>query len=191
VLGDYYDALWELTPDGEPAPAQLAAWVAALGPADRALDLGCGDGRLTTALAARELTAADVSLVALKRLRRRVPAATAIVLGADRALPFPDSAFDLVLCADSLEHMLDLPRALSEIRRVLAPGGRLAVATPELGRRTGLALLRGASDPRFDPVGPPRRHFTRDSLRHVLELAGLHLGEPRSVAGRLVGVAEP
>ncbi|GJQ34112.1 MAG: hypothetical protein JETCAE01_01220 [Anaerolineaceae bacterium] len=44
-------------------------------------------------------------------------------------LQFPDSSFDVVLCGFALFFFTDLPRALSEFRRVLKPGGRLAVST--------------------------------------------------------------
>ena len=74
----YDDELWELVPDEPgPPPEHLRAFVGSLGPAERALDLGCGDGRLTAELDAGELTAADVSAVALERAReqasRRAP----------------------------------------------------------------------------------------------------------------------
>ena len=67
--------------------------------AERALDLGAGDGRLTELIDAQELTGADVSTVALERARRRLPATVDLVeLEPDAPLPFADSAFDLVLC---------------------------------------------------------------------------------------------
>ena len=60
----YDDELWELVPeDRGPAPAQLVAFVRELGAVEAALDLGCGDGRVSTELRAQELTLADVSAV--------------------------------------------------------------------------------------------------------------------------------
>jgi hypothetical protein len=54
----YDDELWELVPDDPgPPPAHLRDFVRSLGRAERALDLGCGDGRLTAELDAGELTA--------------------------------------------------------------------------------------------------------------------------------------
>ena len=55
----YDDELWELVPpDPGPPPAHLVEFVRGLGRAGRALDVGCGDGRLTAELDAAELTAA-------------------------------------------------------------------------------------------------------------------------------------
>ena len=70
----YDDELWELVPEDPGPPSEhLREFVDSLGRVERALDLGCGDGRLTAALDAAELTAADVSAVALERARRRLP----------------------------------------------------------------------------------------------------------------------
>ena len=74
----YDDELWELVADADGAPpTRTAAFVRALGPVERALDLGCGDGRLSGELRAEELTLADVSPVALERAGRRHPDAAA------------------------------------------------------------------------------------------------------------------
>ena len=43
--------------------------------------------------------------------------------GTGEALPFPDSMYDIVFCCDILEHVQDLPKVISEISRVLKPGG--------------------------------------------------------------------
>ena len=148
----YDDELWELVPeDPGPPPAHLAQFVRSLGPVGAALDLGCGDGRLTAELEAGELTAADVSAVALDRARRRVPRARLVELEPDAPLPLPDNAFDLVLCAETIEHVRDVQLFLSEVRRVLRPGGELALTTPAARR-----LIRPE-----DPLSPHLRRFTR------------------------------
>jgi ubiquinone/menaquinone biosynthesis C-methylase UbiE len=118
----YDDELWELVPDGlGPPPAALAEFVRGLAPAQRALDLGCGDGRLSSLLAVDELTLADVSPVALERAQGRLPQARLVELDPDAPLPLGDGAFDMVLCAETLEHIRDVQLFLSEIRRVLTP----------------------------------------------------------------------
>ena len=168
----YDDELWELVPDDPgPPPSHLAAFVRGLGRAQRALDLGCGDGRLTAELDAAELTAADVSAVALGRARARLPGAALVELDPDAPLPLGDSAFDLVLCAETVEHVRDVQLFLSEIRRVLRPGGELALTTPAA---PPLA-------PPQDPFSPHLRRFTRRSLRRALVELGF---EVRSLARR-------
>jgi len=173
----YDDELWQLVPqEPGPPPAHLLAFVRSLGETGAALDLGCGDGRLTTALDARELTAADVSPVALERARRRLPGARLVELEPDEALPLEDNSFDLVLCAETIEHVRDLQLFLSEVRRVLRPGGELALTTPA-ARRLGRPE---------DPLSPHLRRFTGASLGRVLDGLGFEVGSLRRRARTLL-----
>ena len=157
-----------------PAPEPFASFVRELAPAGAVLDLGCGDGRLSVELRAGELTAADVSLVALKRARRRLPDATMVLLEPGRRLPFEDETFELVLCADTIQEVQDVAQLIADVKRVLAPGGMLALTAPAHGRRTGLRVLRRGFGPVFDPRAPALRYLTRRSLGDLLDLAGFH-----------------
>jgi O-antigen biosynthesis protein len=190
-LSSYDDELWELVPEDHrgPAPAHLAEFVRSLEPADRALDLGGGDGRLGAVLTAGELTVADVSSVALERARRRLPEARLVTLEPDAPLPLPDSGFDLVLCADVLEHVRDLQLLLSEARRVLVPGGRLAIATPAHGRVTGLDVLARGFERHFPPLSPHIRFLTRRSLGRLLDDMGFESVSIRRRRGYLLALA--
>ena len=187
----YDDELWALAPSDPPPPAAPAsvAFARELGAVGDALDLGCGDGRLSAELQAERLTVADVSPVALDRARLRVPAAAAVELEPDTPLPFADNAFDLVHCADTLEHVRDVQLLLSEARRVLRPAGRLAVTTPAHGRRTGLAVLTRGFERSFPPLSPHLRFFTRRSLRGLLGELGFEVVSLRSRSGVLMAVA--
>jgi ubiquinone/menaquinone biosynthesis C-methylase UbiE len=173
---------------GPPAPP-LAEFVAGLGPVGTALDLGCGDGRLAALLEADELTLADVSDVALGRAARRLPSARVVGLVPDVPLPLPDNAFDLVLCAETIEHVRDVQLLLSEARRVLRPGGRLAVSTPAHSRLTGLEVLARGFERRFPPLSPHLRFLTRRSLRELLDDLGFDPGGIRRSHGTLFAVA--
>jgi SAM-dependent methyltransferase len=180
VASRYDDELWELVPeDPGPPPEHLRAFVRALGGVERALDLGCGDGRLTAELDAAELTAADVSRVALERARQRLPGARIAELEPDAALPFEDGAFDLVLCAETIEHVRDVQLLLSEARRVLRPRGTLALTTPATR-----ALVRPP-----DPLSPHLRMFTRRSLRRLLDELGFDVRSLERRAGTLLARA--
>lgn len=98
----------------------------------RCLDVGCGGGRYTIALArlgAEHVIGVDVGEPGLEDARRR---AEALGLGADRvefrwatalALPFPDASFDFVCCSGVLHHTPNVAAGLAEIHRVLRPGG--------------------------------------------------------------------
>ena len=158
----YDDELWELVPEGRRPPGDIYEEVASLAPAQQALDLGCGDGAVSSAVRADRLTLADVSAVALDRARRRMPDAEAAELEPDTPLPFADGTFDLVVCTETLEHVRDVQLFLSEVRRVLEPGGRLFVTTPAHGRRMAAP----------DPLSPHLRFLTKRSLRALLEGMG-------------------
>ena len=186
----YDDEVWALVdePPGPP-PRHLSAFVGSLGPAATALDLGCGDGRLSELLQAGSLTLADVSQVALERARARLPNATAVTLEPDAQLPLPDNGFDLVLCAETLEHVRDVQLLLSEVRRVLRPGGRLAVTTPAHGRLTGLAVAVRGFERYFDPLSPHLRFLSRRSLARLLGAMGFEVERLSREAGTLLAVA--
>jgi len=180
VASRYDDELWELVPDDPgPPPEHLRSFVRSLGHAGSALDLGCGDGRLTAELDAGELTAADVSRVALDRARRRLPDARFAELEPDAGLPFDDAGFDLVLCAETIEHVRDVQLLLSEARRVLRPGGTLALTTP-----ASPPLMRPP-----DPLSPHLRFLTRGSLGALLGELGYEVRSLERRAGTLFAVA--
>lgn len=158
-----------------------------LGRAERALDLGGGDGRLGVLLDAGELVVADVSPVALERAARRGLAT--VELDPDAPLPLGDGEFDLVLLADTLEHVRDVQLLLSEARRVLRPGGRLAVSTPAHGRLAALRLLVRGFESEFDPLSPHLRFLTARSLRRLLDALGFEVESLARRRGDLLALA--
>ena len=161
----YDDELWELVPEDRRPPGDVYGWVESLERARHALDLGCGDGAVSRAVPADRLTLADVSALALARARQRLPEAEAVELEPDAPLPFADGVFDLVVCTETLEHVRDVQLLLSEVRRVLEPGGRLAITTPA-NRRLIVAP---------DPFSPHLRFLTKRTLRALLERMGFDL----------------
>lgn len=187
-MSRYDDEIWSLVPEDASAAGAPLDLVRGLDPADRALDLGAGDGRLGAALRARELVLADVSAVALERAARRLPDADAVLLEPDSPLPFGDSSFDLVLCAETIEHVRDVQLLLSEARRVLRPGGTLAVTTPAHSRVTGLAILVRGFESVFDPLSPHLRFFTRRSLARLLDEMGFEVRSLERRGGTLMAV---
>jgi glycogen(starch) synthase len=112
--------------------AKREAVLADLLPRDpaRVLDAGGGPGRLAAPLAARhEVTLCDLSADMLEEARRACPPGVRFVQADARALPFDGGAFDVVLALDLIVHLPTIESGLSELVRVLAPGGRLVFDT--------------------------------------------------------------
>jgi ubiquinone/menaquinone biosynthesis C-methylase UbiE len=151
-------------------------------PGDRALDLGCGIGDFTAALAqagARPV-GADVAEAALARARARHPAIDFGLIPIDGPLPFEVGAFDLVWASEVIEHVADTARWLSEVRRVLAPAGRLLITTPSHGR---LLLALGGIERYSEPLGDHLHLYSKQSLRTLLDEFGFSGIEVRAVDG--------
>lgn len=99
----------------------------------RVLEVGCGNGSASAALVklAAQATGMDVSDDLVVAARRAVPEATFVVGDVASDLPFEDASFDAVYWNDVAEHLHpdDLTTALSQLRRVLRPGGHLCTIT--------------------------------------------------------------
>jgi ubiquinone/menaquinone biosynthesis C-methylase UbiE len=123
-------------------PALFRPWApmlidaAALQPGDRVLDMACGTG-VVARLVAQQLKAGgkvvgldlNVGMLAVARsLSQAAELAVEWQEGNALALPFSDATFDVVLCQQGLQYFPDRPTALSEMHRVLVPGGRLALS---------------------------------------------------------------
>lgn len=128
----------------------------------RVLDYGCGSGYGAARIAetAGEVHAVDVDEAAIAHARRnfqRKNLAFARVDPAER-LPYADRTFDTVLSFQVLEHVRNVAHYLSEIRRVLGPGGCLVLVTPD-------------RDTRLLPLQKPwnRWHFREYSARTLRE----------------------
>ena len=99
----------------------------ALEGAARLLDVGCGSGAAAAFLDRRPLHGCDRSPAMARAARAR---GVRVTLADAAALPYRDGAFDGVLSLGLIEYLPDPAAALAEMRRVLAPGGRLVLSAP-------------------------------------------------------------
>ena len=136
-----------------------------LGPDDRLLEVGCGGGlllrdALATGAAA---TGVDHSAEMVALARERAPGAAVVHAGAE-ALPFGDGAFTAVAMSIVLLFLPDPVGALEECRRVLTPGGRLAVYT------TGPELRGTPAAP--EPLAAHSHFYDDEALAELARRAG-------------------
>ena len=187
----FHEELWASLPERLALPdlsarrAFLRAHVTTTHPPPRVLDLGCGTGWATAEAvrAGAEAVGADVAEAALERARAAHPELAFERVPDDGPLPFGDGSFDLVWASEVIAHVLDLATWLSEVRRVLRSGGRLALTTPYHGRvQLALAALGGA-ERSFDPLGPEIRFLTPRSLSGLLGDLGFAPVRVRAVGG--------
>ena len=124
----------------EMVPASFARWapdlvdLGAVGPGQRVLDVACGTGVVTRLAAERvgssgRAVGLDVNADMLAAARAASPGSRIEWHeGSALALPFPDASFDVLFCQQGLQFFPDRAAGLREMRRVLVPGGRLALS---------------------------------------------------------------
>jgi SAM-dependent methyltransferase len=114
----------------------------------------------------------DVAAEAVRRARARYPRLRFEVSG-ESELPVDDGQVDVIWLGEVIEHVRDGLGLLGECARVLAPGGRLLLTTPDHDWRTRLwlGLSRRAFERHFEPRSDHLRFFTCRSLRSLLEAA--------------------
>jgi SAM-dependent methyltransferase len=155
-------------------------------PGERVLDMGCGAGRHAFELYRRgahvvafdrdeKELAAVATMFGAMDLEGQVPetASARTVTGDALSLPFPDDSFDKIVAAEVLEHIPDDMAAMTELLRVLKPGGRLAVTVPSwLPERICWAL----SEDYHTAPGGHVRIYTRAELEAKLKAIGFEVG---------------
>jgi SAM-dependent methyltransferase len=154
--------------------------LASIDPTMRVLDVACGPGTATLLAAknAAHVSAVDFSPGMLEQLRRRVREdnvrnVDAELMDAQR-LTFHDGTFDAVVCSFGMMFVPDRARAFEEMRRVLRPGGRVAIATwSTIDKRPLMSLaMQAARDALGAPQPPPGPMQSIEACEEELRAAG-------------------
>ncbi|MFB3830161.1 MAG: class I SAM-dependent methyltransferase [Bryobacteraceae bacterium] len=122
----------------------------------RVLDVGCGKGRFARILKDRNPEAEVWGLDISEEMLRYVPEGIRTRAGTMTELPFEDGFFDAAYATESLEHAVEIERAVAEICRVVKPGGRIVIIDKNAGQAGRLET------PEWE------RWFTRKQLEKLL-----------------------
>jgi 2-polyprenyl-3-methyl-5-hydroxy-6-metoxy-1,4-benzoquinol methylase len=178
---EFYEQYWR-QPEADPESGQLVGERKALlkvalnhlPPRAKVLDIGCGSGLFTAFLEDMgfDVVGVDISETAVRYARQRYAGVRFETASVEQGLSFKNDEFDIVWCSEVLEHLFDVGAALTEISRVLRPGGKFVLTTPYHGLVKNLIVCVLAFERHYDPCGPHIRFFTRRSLKLCLEKAG-------------------
>jgi SAM-dependent methyltransferase len=141
----------------------------------RVVDVGAGTGALTSELVRREadVAAADPSPPFVAALERRFPGLDVQAAPAEK-LPWPDDTFDAALAQLVVTFMNDAPAGIAEMRRVVRPGGTVAVC---MWDRTGMEMLAAVHRTQETVPGTAGPTEARTLYRTREEIEGLFAGE--------------
>lgn len=129
------------------------------------LEAGCGEGYGAALIAsvARRVTAVDYDEATVAHVRKHYPQVTMLAANL-AAMPLPDASVDVVVNFQVIEHLWDQPQFVAECARVLRPGGRLLMSTPNR------ITFTPGSDVPLNPFHT--RELNAAELRELLEGGG-------------------
>ncbi len=203
-IAPVYDPMNRVMTAGLDVRWRRLAAAAVVRPGDRVLDAACGTGDFAVAglrAGAGHVTGLDFSERMLERARRKEPRVE-WVLGDLLALPFPDGSFEAATVGFGVRNVADLELGLRELRRVIVPGGRLAIL--EITRPRGVLrpffrlwfdgivpvlgkVLPGGSAYSYLPASV-RRFPDAEALAALLALAGFAEVRFRLLGGTIVAL---
>jgi 2-polyprenyl-6-hydroxyphenyl methylase/3-demethylubiquinone-9 3-methyltransferase len=161
------------------------------------LDVGCGGGYLCEEFAKTgfNVTGIDPSQSTLKAAKEHAVQSRLCIdyeEGRAEAIPFSDSSFDLVSCCDVLEHVDDINKTISEIARVLRPGGLFFYDTINRTVVSWLVMIKMAQDWKYTAWEAPNTHewkrFVKPSkLASIMKANGLVMDEIKGIGSASSG----
>jgi SAM-dependent methyltransferase len=164
-----------------------------LGPGQKVLEVACGSGGMTCAMARHSgatCVGVDINLHGIQAAQQRAErdglssVASFQVVDAGRHLPFPDESFDAIFCNDSINHLPDRAAVLQDWYRILRPGGRALFTDPivvtgqlsneEIRVRSSIGFFL------FTPLG---------HNEHLLETTGFTVRDVRDITDAVASVS--
>jgi ubiquinone/menaquinone biosynthesis C-methylase UbiE len=140
---------------------------------EKILDIACGDGELSLRIAAKgaDVYGLDMSaegIASARRLAKIAKLKCEFTIGDAEHLPYADSFFDKIVCSSSLEHFKDDAQSLSEMHRVLKPGGKAMLTVDSFTYPIAPALKE-----QHRKMCSVEHYYTRESMESALKNAGL------------------
>lgn len=145
------------------------------------LDFGCGKGEILSEISKlnpnAKLIGVDVSEKALEEARKLFPQAEFRLIKDGEKVPIGDKEVDFIFSSEVIEHIYDTENAISEMNRILKPGGKLLLTTPYHGFLKNILVTLFNFDKHFDPTGPHVRFFSKKTLTNLLMKFGFQVEE--------------
>ncbi len=142
----------------------------------RVLDLGCGPGWAVVEAAGQgaEAFGADVSISLLQQAvsntqNAKVTKQPCFLMAGSDAVPFLDASFDLIICTELIEHTFKTAETLSEINRLLKPGGQCIFSFPVKWVENLICFF----EPSFMKYSGHVRQFSLGEMKNILKEHGL------------------
>jgi UDP-2-acetamido-3-amino-2,3-dideoxy-glucuronate N-acetyltransferase len=150
----------------------------------RVLDMGVNTGMFFALFCALgfDVTGLDINRPNVLRIREKYPSRDLFMCDLNHPLPFEDASFDVAWAGELLEHIADTDTVLSEVNRILRPGGRLILSVPCHGVLKNILISLFAWEKHFDPLFPHFKFFTVKTLRRLLPAYGMRIDYLRLLA---------
>ncbi len=137
------------------------------------LDFGCGNGAILKEMSVLNPDAryigVDVSETGLSQARKNFPNVAFYKISDGGKIPLENESADFIFSSEVLEHVYDTENAISELQRILKPGGKILLTVPYHGFVKNILIAITNFNRHFDPAGSHIRFFSKKTLLRLLK----------------------